>query len=184
MFTYVWLRLTSREQLMSPKCSKYQVLSFVLYTPGTLSTLVASVVLYSLTRAPLMSPEKDETRVCGYIHSEFINWVLWRTLMRIECFLFVHHTTSILAKLRTRCFEHSGDISCSVLVNPSHTDESWKARNTCLPIYTLWIYSLSTLENTDENRIFFVHLPHDKHFGKAQHVVLWALWWHQLSSTC
>ena len=136
------------------------------------------------TRATLMSPGMDETRVCGYIRSEFIHWVLWRTLMRIECFLFVHHTTSILAKLRTRCFEHSGDISCSVLVNPSHTDESWKARNTCLPIYTLWIYSLSTLENTDENRIFFVHLPHDKHFGKAQQVVLWALWWHQLSSTC
>ena len=34
--------------------------------PGTLSTLVISVVLYSLTRATLMSPGKDETRVCGY----------------------------------------------------------------------------------------------------------------------
>ena len=35
--------------------------------PGALSTLVTSVVLYSLTRATLMSPE-DETRVCVYIH--------------------------------------------------------------------------------------------------------------------
>ena len=35
--------------------------------PGALSTLVTSVVLYSLTRATLMSPGKDETRVCGYI---------------------------------------------------------------------------------------------------------------------
>ena len=35
--------------------------------PGALSTLVPSVVLYSLTRAPLMSSGKDETRVCGYI---------------------------------------------------------------------------------------------------------------------
>ena len=26
-------------------------------------------------------------------------------------------------------------------------------------IYTLWIYSLSTLQNTDENRIFFVRSP-------------------------
>ena len=26
------------------------------------------VVLYSLTRATLMSPGKDETRVCGYIY--------------------------------------------------------------------------------------------------------------------
>ena len=33
--------------------------------PGALSTLVTSVVLYSLTRATLMSPGQDETRVCG-----------------------------------------------------------------------------------------------------------------------
>ena len=36
--------------------------------PGALSTLVTSVFLYSLTRASLMSPGKDETRVCGYIY--------------------------------------------------------------------------------------------------------------------
>ena len=36
--------------------------------PGALSTLVTSVVLCSLTRATLMSPGKDETRVCGYIY--------------------------------------------------------------------------------------------------------------------
>ena len=76
-----------------------------------------------------MSPGKDETRVCGYIRSEFIHWALWRTLMRTEYFLFVHHTTSILAKLSTWCFEHSGGISCSLLVNLNHTDESWKGRN-------------------------------------------------------
>ena len=35
---------------------------------GALSTLVTSVVLYSLTRATLMSPGKGETRVCGYIY--------------------------------------------------------------------------------------------------------------------
>ena len=29
--------------------------------------------IYSLTRATLMSPGKDETRVCGYIRSEFIH---------------------------------------------------------------------------------------------------------------
>ena len=129
--------------------------------PGALSTLVASVVLYSLTRAALMSHGKDETRVCGCIHSEFIHWDL-----------FVHLITSILVKLSTWCFEHSGDISCSVLVNPNHTDESWEGRNTCLWIYTLWIYSLC-----------FVRSPHNKYFGKAQHPVLWALWWHQLFST-
>ena len=58
--------------------------------------------------------------------------------MRTEYFLFVHHATSILAKLRTWCFEHSGDISsCSLLVNPSHTDESW---NTYIYIYYIYIY--------------------------------------------
>ena len=31
--------------------------------------------------------------------------------MRSEYFLFVHHTISILAKLSTWCFEHSGDMS-------------------------------------------------------------------------
>ena len=40
---------------------------------GALSTLVTSVVLYSLTRATLMNPGKDETPVCGYICSEFIH---------------------------------------------------------------------------------------------------------------
>ena len=72
----------------------------------------------------MMSPGKDETRVCGYIRSEFIHWALWRTLMRTEYFLFIHHTTSVLAKLSTWCFEHSGDIGCSLLINPSHTNES------------------------------------------------------------
>ena len=33
-----------------------------------LSTLVTSVVLYSLTPATLMSPGKDETRVYGYLY--------------------------------------------------------------------------------------------------------------------
>ena len=38
--------------------------------------------------------------------------------------------------LSTWCCEHSDDISCSVLVNPSHTDESWEGRKACLWIYT------------------------------------------------
>ena len=103
--------------------------------------------------------------------------------MRAEYFLLVHHTTNILAKLSTWCFEHSDD-SCSLLINLSHTDESWEGWNMCLWMYTLWIYSLPTLENIDENRIFFVHSPHHKHFCKAQHLVPWGLWWHQLFTTC
>ena len=72
--------------------------------------------------------------LASYLVSKHLHW---RTLTRTEYFLFVHHTTSILAKLSTWCFEHSGDISCSLLVNPSHTDESREGRNTCMWIYTL-----------------------------------------------
>ena len=34
----------------------------------------------------------------------------------------------------------SGDISCSLLVNPNHTDESWEGRNTCMWIYALNVF--------------------------------------------
>ena len=37
--------------------------------------------------------------------------------------------TSILANLSTWCSEHSVNISCSLLVNPSQTDESWEGQN-------------------------------------------------------
>ena len=60
--------------------------------------------------------------------------------MRTEYFLFVHHSTNILAKLSTWCFEHSGDIICSLLINPSHTDESWKGQNTCPRLLTFIIF--------------------------------------------
>ena len=93
---------------------------------GILRTLVTLVLLYSLTQATLMSPWKNETRAYRYIVSKFIYWAFWKTLMRTEYFLFVRHSTSILARLRTWIFEHSGDISCSLLINSSHTDESWE----------------------------------------------------------
>ena len=60
--------------------------------------------------------------------------------MRSEWFLFVYHTTSILAKLSNWCFEHSGDIRSSLIVNPSHTGEFWEGRNTCLWIIYIFIY--------------------------------------------
>ena len=68
--------------------------------------------------------------------------------MKTEYFLLVHHTISILAKLSTRCFDHSSDISCSLLVNPSHTDESWEGRNTCMWIYIyIYIYVIQGKNN-------------------------------------
>ena len=69
----------------------------------------------------------------------YIRWAPWRTLIRTEYFLFVHHTISILAKLSIWCFEHSGDITCCLLVHPSQTDESYEGQNTCLWI-SIYIY--------------------------------------------
>ena len=95
--------------------------------------------------------------------------------------IFCSFTTSILVKLSTCCFELSGDISYSLLVNPSHTDESWAGRNTCMWISTLSIHSLSTLKNTDENKIFFVRSPQAFWLSSTPGVL--ALWWHQLFPT-
>ena len=67
-----------------------------------------------------------------YIHT----YILHNIYILYNIYLF-YFNTSILAKLSTWCFEHSADISCSLLVNPSHTDESWEGRNTCMWIYTL-----------------------------------------------
>ena len=118
--------------------------------------------------------------------------ILWNKINKFNKYLFsdIHiyiyiytHTLSINYILSTWCFEHPGDISCSLLVNPTLTDDFWEWWNTCLWIYTLRIYSLGTLENTDENRIFFVRSPHHMHFDRAQQLVLWALWWRQSFST-
>ena len=57
--------------------------------------------------------------------------------MRTEYFLFLDHTTVVLKKLSTWCFEDSGDISFSLFVNSTHTNGYWKGENTCL-----WIYGL------------------------------------------
>ena len=91
-------------------------------------------------------------------------------------------TTSALAKLSTCCFEHSGDISFSWLVNPSHTDESWEDETrVCGYIrsefihWALWRRLMRT--------IYFLFV-HYKRFDKAQHLVFLALWWHQLFSIC
>ena len=48
------------------------------------------------------------------------------------------------------CLEHFGEINCSLLVDPSHSDESWKGRNTCLRIYIhiciyIYIYHIYTV---------------------------------------
>ena len=97
------------------------------------------------------------------IHSEFIHWELWGTLMRTEYFWFVHHNTSILAKLSTWCFEHSRYISCSLLVNPSSTDPSWEGQNMCLWIYALNLFIEISEEYWWEQNIFCSLLVNPNH---------------------
>ena len=66
--------------------------------PGVLSTLVTSVVLYSLTRATLMSPWKDKTCVCGYIYIYiiyiyiymYIYYILYYILHIIYIYIYIY----------------------------------------------------------------------------------------------
>ena len=46
-----------------------------IYAIYALNTLVTSVVLYSLTRATLMSPGQDETHVGGYIYIDIYIYI-------------------------------------------------------------------------------------------------------------
>ena len=53
-------------------------------------------------------------------------------------------------------------------------------------IIYIHMYTYLFIEHSGEHwreQIFFFLFVHHKHFGKAQHLVLWALWWHQLFST-
>ena len=60
-------------------------------------------------------------------------------MLYIYIYMYICYT-SILAKLSTWSFEHSGDISCSFLVNPSHTESPGKDETrVCGHIY-LYIY--------------------------------------------
>ena len=78
------------------------------------------------------------------------------------------------------CYSVHLSMECSdaMLVNPSHTDESWVGQNTRMWIYMLWIYSLSTLENTDENKIFLCSFT----TSILTSVVLYSLTWATLMS--
>ena len=67
------------------------------------------------------------------IHTEFIPWALWRTLMRTN---FVRSPQAIWQS-SAPFLDHSGDISCSLLVDLSHTNEAWEGQNLCLLICTL-----------------------------------------------
>ena len=53
--------------------------------------------------------------------------------------LTLYHSKVYIYYVSYSCLEHSGDISCSLLVNPGHTDEFWEGRNTCLWIYIIYI---------------------------------------------
>ena len=68
--------------------------------PGALSILVTSVVLYSLTRVTLMSPGKDETRVCWYIYNIYI--ILYLCMYVYYVYKHVYRCLVIYEKLRRK----------------------------------------------------------------------------------
>ena len=74
--------------------------------------------------------------------------------MRTVYFLFVQEITRILAQLSIWFFEHCGEISCSLLVNPSHNDASQEGRNTCLWVYALNLFTEHSGEHWWEQNIF------------------------------
>ena len=74
--------------------------------------------------------------------------------MYMYIYIYINKAIANLAKLSTWCFEHSGDIGCSLLVDPSHIDESWEEQNTCLWIYIyiyIYIYKFNQLDNKHAN---------------------------------
>ena len=79
-------------------------------------------------------------------------------------YIYIYIYMLLLAKLSTWCFEHSGDFSCSLLVNPSHTDESWEGRNMCMWIYALNLFIEHSGEHWWEQNIFcsFTSFLHPK----------------------
>ena len=58
--------------------------------PGALSTLVTSVILYSLTRAWPMSPGKDGTRFCGYIYLYIYVYIYIYIYICIYIYIYVY----------------------------------------------------------------------------------------------
>ena len=58
--------------------------------PGPLSTLVTSVVLYSLTRSTLMSPGKDETHVCGQIYIYIYIYIYPRGYIYVNIYVDIY----------------------------------------------------------------------------------------------
>ena len=147
--------------------------------PDALRTLVTSVVLYSLTRATVMSPGKDETRFCGYTllnlfieHSGEHWWEenIFCSFTPPQAF-WQSSAPGALSTLVTLAVLYS--LTQATLMRPGKVE-------TRVCGYRLLIDSLRTLENMDDNRILFVRSPHHRHFDQAQHLVFWRLWWDKL----
>ena len=65
--------------------TQHNIHTYISSAPGTLTTLVTSVALYSLTRATMMSPWQDQTRVCGYTHMHILY-----TYIHMYIYIYVH----------------------------------------------------------------------------------------------
>ena len=112
-----------------------QIISWSIYLSVHLSTIYLFIYyIYYINIYAII-------QICYYINMYALNLFIehsgehwWQ-----QYIFFCLFTKSILAKLSTWCFEHSGDISCSLLVNPSHTDESWAGQNRCMWI-NIYLY--------------------------------------------
>ena len=73
--------------------------------PGALSSLVTSVVLYALTRATLITPGKDETRVCGYIY----------VYIHIYIYIYIYIIYIVKIASLSHCIQHSIILSIIII---------------------------------------------------------------------
>ena len=88
-----------RKHLLS-SCRPERVNIYIFWlssAPGVLSTLVTSVVLYSLTRATLMSLGQDETRVCGYIYIYMCVCVYIYIYVYIYMYIYIYYVCNIIS---------------------------------------------------------------------------------------
>ena len=116
------------------------------------------------------------------IHIYIYLYIVYTIYTHLSIYLSIYLLIYLSICLYIYLSERKISKECSIFCTSEYIYRMFLYMNKCLRIHTLWIYSWSTLENTDENRIFFVRSPHHKHLGKAQHLVLWALWWYQLFS--
>ena len=81
----------------------------------------------------------------GYIYILYIYMYLMDIYTSISICIYLSVYLYVYMYIYYMCFEHSENISCSLLVILNHNDDSWAGRNTCLWIY-IYIYMIQNLQ--------------------------------------